>query len=151
LIARWHTSWFPVARLPTEAELDEEARLLIAGQDDLRRPGWALIPPTSRGEDPGDEHPPPRLLLAGQRALAWLLRVCGHTTGPQTAALVAAAPSPVAVAQRRRPIGDGAMPVVHPVVAALEQGVPGRTAELARETDQSAQAVAVEGNRTLSS
>lgn len=100
---------------------------MIAGQDDLRRPRWALIPPTSRGEDPVDEDPPPRVLLDDQRALAWLRRVCGHPTGPGTA-LVAAAPSPVAVAQRQRPIGTGSLPAIYPVVAALEQPVPGHPA-----------------------
>jgi hypothetical protein len=133
LATRWHTRWYPLAHLPAVSELDEEARLLIAGQDDLRQPGWALIPPTSRGEHPADEDPPPRLLLADQRALAWLLRVFGHITGPGTAALVAAAPSPVAVAQRQRPIGNGVLPVVHPVVAALEQAVPGHPADFLAE------------------
>jgi hypothetical protein len=91
LAARWHTRWYHLTHLPVVEELDEEARLLIAGQADLRQPGWAVIPSTPRGENDGDEDPPPRLLLADQRALAWLLRVCGHTTGPETAALVAAA------------------------------------------------------------
>jgi hypothetical protein len=125
LAARWHTRWYHLTHLPVVAELDEEARLLIAGQADLRQPGWAVIPSTPRGENDGDEDPPPHLLLADQRALAWLLRVCGPAVGPDAASLVAAAPSPVAVAQRQRPDGNAAWPAVHPVVAALERSAPG--------------------------
>jgi hypothetical protein len=131
LVARWHTCWFPIPRLPTEAELaaDDEARWLIAGRDDLRQPGWALIPHTPTLGGDGDGQRLPRLLVADQRALAWLLRRWGPATSKDAAALVAAAPSPVAVAQRQRPAGGSALPQVHPVTAALEQATPGAVAE----------------------
>ena len=128
LAARWHTHWFPLAQLPTVADPDEERRMLIAGEDDLRQPGWAVLPNTA-GEIDSRRHEPARLLLADQRALAWLLRTCGAATGTDTAVLVSAAPSPVAVTQRQPPKAGSAWPTVHPVTAALEQATPGLTAD----------------------
>jgi hypothetical protein len=132
LAARWHTHWFPLAQLPTVAEPDDERRMLIAGQDDLRQPGWAVLPSIAAGENENDSprHERARLLLADQRALAWLLRTCGAATGTDTAAVLAStAPSPVAVAQRQPPKAGSGWPTVHPVTAALEQATPGLTAD----------------------
>lgn len=125
LAARWRTYWFPVERLPTVAELDGEARLLIAGSDDLRQPGWAVLPRATQTAKVSDDGPP-RLLVPDQRALAWLLRTCQSATSAETAAvLVSAAPSPVAVAQRQPADADTDRPMAHPVTAALEQATPG--------------------------
>jgi hypothetical protein len=134
LAARWHTCWFPLARLPVLEELDDEGRLLIAGQDDLRQPGWAVLPTIHAEENDSARDVLPRLLLANQRALAWLLRTCGPAARYDTAtALVSAAPSPVAVAQRQAPDGESGWPTAHPITAALERATPGLTRDISHE------------------
>jgi hypothetical protein len=147
LAARWRTCWFPLAALPDVEQLEEHARLLIAGHDDLRQPGWALLPRTPDEPTNEDDAALPRLLLADQRALAWLLRTCGMASGTDTAvALVAATPSPVALAQRQAPVGDTAWPTAHPVTAALEHASPGFRAD--RATEVVGQAPAPTGPRS---
>ena len=92
---------------------------------DLRQPGWAVLPRATQTAKVSDDGPP-RLLVADQRALAWLLRTCGPTTsGEPAAALVSAAPTPVAVAQRQPLDADTDWPTAHPVTAALEEATPG--------------------------
>lgn len=148
LAVRWRTCWFPLASLPDVGELDEQARLLIAGHDDLRQPGWAVLPRVGQEATTDDLGALPRLLLADQRALAWLLRTCGMAPGTDTAvALVSAVPSPVAVAQRQAPDGDAFWPSAHPVTAALEFASPGPKADCAIEAFRPAPASTGPGPR----
>lgn len=150
LALRWRTHWFPLASLPSVAELDEEARRLIAGQDDLRQPGWALLSRPPQKGATADGAGPPRLLLADQRALAWLLRTCGPAASTDTAAaLVSAAPSPVAVAQRQPSDGDAGWPTAHPVSAALERATPGRTASITHELPELTTKSAIPGSDVI--
>jgi hypothetical protein len=43
LSARWWTRWFGLEARPEVAELDAEERIVLGVDDDLRRPGWALL------------------------------------------------------------------------------------------------------------
>jgi hypothetical protein len=134
LAPRWRTHWFPLAELPTLGELDGEGRMLIAGHDDLRQPGWAVLPTDGGAQEKDDWAGPPRLLLADQRALAWLLRTSRPAASADTtAAVVSAAPSPAAVAQRQPPDGELGWPRAHPVTVALEQRTPGLVAGTAHD------------------
>lgn len=148
LAPRWRTNWFPLAELPTLGELDVEGRLLIAGQDDLRQPGWAVLATDAEAQEENDCEGPPRLLLADQRALAWLLRTFGPAASADTVAvLVAAAPSPAAVAQRQPPVAALGWPRAHPVTVALEQTTPGRMAGTADERPVQTTRLAAPGTR----
>jgi hypothetical protein len=92
---------------------------VLGVDDDLRRPGWALLDhvdaPVASGR--------PRLLVADRRALVWMRRRWGAADLSQAAVLVAAAPNPVAVSDRRP--GPAGRPLAHPLTVELERRTPG--------------------------
>lgn len=122
LTARWSTRWFGLRELPDLTDLDPHERLVLGIEDDLRRPGWALL---DDGSDDAASTSPPRLLVPDRRALGWVSRRWGATDQP-AAALAAAAPNPIATAARRP--GPSGYPLAHPETVTLERDAPGRLA-----------------------
>jgi hypothetical protein len=116
LSARWWTRWFGLEVRPEVAELDAEERIVLGVEDDLRRPGWALL-----DEDQGETTAcgTPRLLVPDRRALVWMRRRFGTADHDAAATLVAAAPNPVAAAARRA--GSAGHALAHPVTIELER------------------------------
>jgi hypothetical protein len=119
LTARWSTRWFGLRTHPDMRELDAEERLVLGVDDDLRRPGWALL---DHVDTPGASGRP-RLLVSDRRALVWMRRRWGAADLTQAAVLVAAAPNPVAVSDRRP--GPAGLPLAHPLTVELERRTPG--------------------------
>jgi hypothetical protein len=122
LSARWWTRWFGLEARPEVAELDAEERIVLGVDDDLRRPGWALL---DEEQDPTAAGGPPRLLVPDRRALVWTRRRFGVADHDAAAALVAAAPNPVAAAARRAGSAGHGHALAHPVTVELERRTPG--------------------------